>query len=194
MISFREAVQEIIEASTHKPALEKVGWYGDGDKHGSRMEMIKIGAQHKDIFDLHDVRPRQTAIGVMQDELTDNYISLSDLVKKYAYLIDITGGGYSGRLKYLMFSKRPILICERTYHEYFHEDLIPYYHYIPVHQNLSNLEHQARWVRHHKVEAAEIALNAYNFAIANFTLLKLCERVKFVYDNVHADLAIKNSN
>ena len=170
--------------------LDKVGWFGDGNKHGSRKEMIKIGSEHLDVLDINDVRPRQTIIGVVQDDLTANYLSLPDLVKKYAYLIDITGEGYSGRLKYLLYSKRPLLIVERTHHEYFQDDLIPYYHFVPVNQNLSDLEHQARWVKHHREEARKIALHAYEYAMANFTLLKLCERVKIVYDNIHAALGI----
>lgn len=36
------------------------------------------------------------------------YISMPDLVRKYSILIDIEDSGYSGRLKYLLLSHRPV--------------------------------------------------------------------------------------
>ncbi|RYF00276.1 MAG: hypothetical protein EOO77_34290 [Oxalobacteraceae bacterium] len=44
---------------------------------------------------------------------TRNYLTMPDLVKTYAYLIDVEGQGYSGRLKMLLHSNRPVLLQRR---------------------------------------------------------------------------------
>ena len=103
---------------------------------------------------------------------------------KYKYLLDIGGNGYSGRLKYLLYSKRPILLIDRNYVEYFHDDLKPYEHYIPVEMDLSDLLDQVEWMKQNPDKCKEIAQNAYNFAIENFTKEKLIDRIYEVYKNL----------
>jgi len=117
------------------------------------------------------------------DSSIPNYLSLPDLIK-YKYLIDIGGNGYSGRLKFLLFSKRPLLIVDRDYIEYFHDELIPYQHYIPVKMDLSDLLEQINWMVLNPEKSLEIANNAFCYAINNLNIDDIIDRVYYVYNNL----------
>jgi len=85
------------------------------------------------------------------------YISLTDLIKTYSILIDIEGNGYSGRLKYLLWSHRPVIIVDRPHKEYFFEFLEEWKHYIPVKRDLSDLIEKTQWCLTNYFKAQEIA-------------------------------------
>ncbi len=92
------------------------------------------------------------------------YVSLPQLVRKYEFVLDIEGIGYSGRLKYLLFSNRCLFYVERTWVEFFNYQLIAYVHYIPVKTDLSNLKSQFEWAMANPKITKQIALNALTFA------------------------------
>lgn len=103
-----------------------------------------------------------------QDKKPIPFTSMADQTKN-KYLLDIEGHGYSGRLKYLLHSRRPVFVVERPWMEYWHYDLKPWVHFIPVKRNLSDLK--KNW---EKVEASpdlyqHIAENAFAFASAHLT-------------------------
>jgi hypothetical protein len=177
---FRETVKNIIIESNKTHLIDKVGWYGNIHtpnhevmEHQTRPLLKKIGEENPELFD------------IVHATLHHNYISFPELTLKYKYLIDIGGNGYSGRLKYLLFSKRPIFLVDRPYIEYFHDELIPFQHYIPVKRDLSDLLEQVNWARENDEKCLEIANNAFEFAINNFTEEKLLARVYEVYNNLH---------
>lgn len=190
--SFQTTVQEIIKMSNTPPTINRIAWYGnihsalpDVIEHKTRPLLKKIGDKRPDIFKFVHVEPiqnehKQNIVG----KINPNYISMPELTK-YTFLLDIGGNGYSGRLKYLMFTKRPILLVDRHYVEYFHDDLIPYVHYIPVDMNLSNLMQQVRWINSHPEKCKEIAMNAYIYATYHFTNDHLIDRVYEVYQNIN---------
>jgi len=97
------------------------------------------------------------------------YMSLSDLVKKYSILIDIEGNGYLGRLKYLLWSHRPVLIVDRPHKEFFFQYLNEWEHYILVKRDLSDLTEKTEWCLNNYDKAINIAENAYNFSLIYLT-------------------------
>ena len=184
--SFEVTKNEIIKEANKQPTIDKIGWYGniyspqsDVIEYYTRPLLKKIGDENPQLFDIFHILPNNGII----DGNINNYLSLPDLIK-YKYLIDIGGNGYSGRLKYLLFSKRPLLLVDRNYVEYFHNDLIPYKHYIPVKMDLSDLLEKVEWMRNNYAQSLEIANNAFEFAVKNFTENKLLERVYYVYRNI----------
>jgi len=186
--SFDKVSKEIIQASRSIPEVDKVGWIGNISsalfgviEFHTRPLLKKIGDDNQDLLEIKHVRPRRSII----DDTLSDYLSLPDLVKKYKYLLDIGGNGYSGRLKFLLFSKRPLLIVERKYIEYFQNDLIPYKHFIPVKIDLSDLLEQIQWMKKNQEKCIEIANNAFEYALNNFTLDKILERVNIVYENMN---------
>lgn len=182
--SFEDTSKKIIIESIKEPTINKVGWYGninsplsDVVEYRTRPLLKQIGDLHSHLFDIVHIHPG----GINPNN--KNYVSLPDLVK-YKYLLDIGGNGYSGRLKFLFFSKRPILLVDRDYIEYFNNELIPYTHYIPVKMDLSDLLGQVKWMDNNYEKSLEIANNAFEYATNNFTLDKILERVYYVYKNI----------
>lgn len=182
VFSFETTKNDIIMESQKEPIIDKVGWVGNiysamnvVSEHYTRPLLKKIGDEHSDMFEIIHVD------SLRRDHAFTSIPSLT----KYKYLIDIGGNGWSGRLKFLLFMKRPLLIVDRNYLEYFYKDLIPYTHYIPVKMDLSDLLEQVLWMQNNYEKSLEIANNAYEFAINNFTLDKFLDRVYYVYKNIH---------
>lgn len=184
IMSFEITKNEIIKSGNSLPIIDKIGWCGNiysAEKgtveHDTRPLLKKIGDQYPDIFDIKHSH-------IYYNFNNSNYMTFIDLIK-YKYLIDIGGNGYSGRLKLLLFSKRPLLLVDRNYIEYFHNDLTPYIHYIPVKMDLSDLLQQATWIMENYETSIKIADNAFEFACNNFTENKILEQIFLVYNNIN---------
>jgi hypothetical protein len=152
----------LISENGKKPFIKnKVGWIGS-ILNEARNKMLKIGFTNKSLFDIIPM----SWIGGNNEKIHNSslYISLPELVERYKILIDIEGHGYSGRLKYLLWSHRPVLIVDRPYKEYFFEYLKEWEHYIPVKRDLSDLVEKTEWINNNYDKALLIAENAYNFS------------------------------
>lgn len=184
---FQEAVKKIKAKADNSPTIHKIGWYGNINsanyeviEHITRPRMKEIGDENSDIFDIVHVD------GFCRiDENTPNYLPLEDLTR-YSALIDIGGYGYSGRLKFLLFMKRPLIIVDRNYIEYYYDDLIPYVHYIPVKMDLSDLLEKAKWLFENYEECKKMAENAYEFACNHFSEEAIFRRIHHVYEVINA--------
>jgi len=105
------------------------------------------------------------------------YISLPEHCD-YKYLLDLQGNGYSARAKFLMFTKRPLFYQNRKFHEYWFWDLVPFFHYIPINEDLSNLNEMINWAEKNEDQVNIIANNAYKYACENLTKEKAISRLK----------------
>jgi hypothetical protein len=189
--SFEETVKEIMYNADIPPTINRIAWYGNiysplpnTVEYKTRPLLKKIGDKHPDIFHVVHVEPiKNEKNNQLIGKHNPNYISMPELTK-YTFLLDIGGNGYSGRLKYLMYTKRPILYVDRYYVEYFQDDLIPYVHYIPVKMDLSDIWIQIRWIMSNPEKCKEIALNAFEYATTHFTKDKLIDRVYEVYQKI----------
>ena len=154
------------------PIVSKVGWIGNVGTHYTRRVLFEMGKLNGDIMDIMDCGnwfKNENQNEKLLRLNCRNYMSLEDLTKKYKFLIDIQGAGYSGRTKILLWSHRPLLIVERNPVEFFYKDLKPFLHYIPVKEDLSNLIEQVNWCFDNYEKALEIAENAYLFCTLNLT-------------------------
>ena len=97
------------------------------------------------------------------------YLSMPELVKRYSILIDVEGGGWSARLKFMLWSHRPLMLVDRPHKEYFFEHLVPWVHYIPVKRDMSDLVEKTQWCFDNYGKALAIAENAYNFSKQHLT-------------------------
>ena len=86
---------------------------------------------------------------------------------RYRYLIDLEGAGYSGWLKLLLFAGRPLFIQTRWRREFFFDGLVPFKHYIPVKQDLSDLSSQIDLAEANPELAAAIAREGQELGIGN---------------------------
>lgn len=136
----------------------KVGWYGNinvtNRTNNIRKKLLNIGSNNKDLLDFFHV-----------DSITKkNFKSIIDIMKDYSILLDIEGGGYSARLKYLLFSNKPLILVDRPYKEFYFKNLQEYVHYIPVKRDLSDLIDKTKWILNNYTESLNIANNALEYA------------------------------
>lgn len=163
---YEDFVKEIDNAGLTNYEINKVGWIGNVNTNFRRKQMLEIGNNNKELFDIFHMNWIQSG-NIMHN--STNYIYTPELVKKYSILIDIEGNGYSGRLKHLLWSHRPLLIVDRPHKEYFFEFLQEWVHYIPVKRDLSDLIEKTKWCLYNYDKALQIAENAYRFSTLHLT-------------------------
>ncbi|HAB99004.1 MAG TPA: hypothetical protein DCE71_04205 [Parachlamydiales bacterium] len=84
----------------------------------------------------------------------------------YRYLIDIDG--YSccfSRTFWIMLSNSLLFKQESKNRQWFYHGLKPYVHFIPLHEDLSNLRQQYLWCLEHENECVEMSQKATQFAL-----------------------------
>jgi len=120
---------------------ERIFWIG-ANTHPVRLALASLVAQHPDLLDVELMEWDRQAIGDQRSKTRQ--VSIPDH-RKYKYLIDCPGYGYSARIKWLLATGRPLFIVERDIVEHWHEEMQPWVHFVPVAKDLSNLfEHRAR--------------------------------------------------
>lgn len=175
---YNKDIEDIHNAGLIPPKTEKIGWHGCTGGLEVRENFKKIADSHKNLFRAVDNKKWNKTGKTKEVEglyrksdilKTYHYISMCDQVKNYKFLIDIEGRGYSGRLKFFLWSHRPVLLVDRLFKEYFYKDLIPWEHYIPVKRDLSDLIEKAEWCNENYEKALEIAEKAYEFSKQHLT-------------------------
>ncbi len=154
-------VKEIDHAGLSSYEVNKVGWIGNINTNYMRKHLYEIGRSNPELFDITEMSWVYSGTTLLHGT---KYISIPELVKKYSILIDIGGAGYSGRLKYLFWSHRPVLLVDRVHKEYFFEFLQEWVHYIPVKRNLLDLVEKTKWCLDNYDKALKISENAYEFS------------------------------
>jgi hypothetical protein len=144
-----------------------LGWYGAASRHPNRNVLVELGRRYPNRMEIVDVEyfgepgtPPDPSVGM----------NMEAQVARFRYLIDIEGIGYSGRLKYLLHSGRPILIQTRPWQEWFFPQLIAWKHYVPVKRDLSDLLGVLDRLDADPNLGARIASDALAFACRNLTL------------------------
>jgi hypothetical protein len=153
--------------------INKVGWIGNLVTNVRRNDLIEIGNNNKDLFDFFSMSWMDSGNTRLN---ATKYLSIIDLVKTYSVLIDIEGNGYSGRLKYLLWSHRPLILIDRPHKEFFFEHLKEWEHYIPVKRDMSDLVEKTKWCMDNYEKALQIAENAYQFCTRHLTRIACYEQ------------------
>jgi hypothetical protein len=99
---YKETCEQISLKGLQKALVFKAGWIG-ALSHFTRKIMCDIQDDNCECILMNWNRENPNKL------FSHKYLSLPELVEKYAVLIDIQGAGYSGRLKYLLWSTRPFL-------------------------------------------------------------------------------------
>jgi hypothetical protein len=159
-------VDKIISQSKNNFQIEKLFWIGNVNTHPSR-KLFLDNFSDEPLIECRQLDPSLP-------NFNDYFVTLEDHCK-YKYLIDLQGNGFSARLKYLLFTGRPLLIQDRKWMTYYHKLLIPYVHFIPVKENLSDLVSQINYLESNPNVAKKIADNAQKFALENLVKNKVFE-------------------
>lgn len=115
------------------PQTTMLGWRGAAT-HPGRKPLVAL--DDKRFFDCEFIEWNRSN---PQRLTAPNFLSFEDQVRKWRFLIDVEGNGYSGRLKLLLHCPRVVFIQERRYREDFFPHLIPWLHYVPVRNDFSDL-------------------------------------------------------
>lgn len=173
---FDETCWRVQSAGEEPPQLRVTGWIGSVQTHPVRSVLLRMGQEHPDLLDVQQVDwvagPAQGAL----QSAGGNSMTLDEQVRRWSALLDVEGKGYSGRLKLLLHSGRPVLVQDRPWREWFWDNLVPMEHYVPVRRDLSDLTTQARWVQQHPQEAANIGRAGQKLAQQLLTRRSAVER------------------
>ncbi len=165
-----ELTKQMLRSSASLPVSDKLFWIGNANTHPSRKTLMQIAADRDDMrIESMGWQGGDTA-NASESRLPSigSFFSLPDHCR-YKYLLDMQGVGHSGRLKVLLFSGRPVFVQDRPWKEYFHDQLVPFEHYIPVEESLGDLTAKLEWARAHPGECERIAVAAQNFAAQHLT-------------------------
>jgi len=153
---YDEACGAVAEAGQQPAERDVVGWIGTTQSNPVREALHRLGLDHPDLLEIQQVEWIRVPSRTRLSSAAGNALSLPEQARRWGALIDVEGGAYSGRLKLLLHSGRPVLIQDRPWHEWFWDELVPWENYIPVQRDLSDLVPRARWVKEHSEEAARI--------------------------------------
>lgn len=170
---YTETCDKISEEGIKKHIFDKLLWIGQLSHHTRKQFVLKYPSNHKrEVIALRDHWGHNPAIKTQ-------YISLPDHCK-YKYLIDLQGNGYSGRVKFLLHSRRPLFYQARKFHEYWYWSMKPFVHFIPIKEDLSDFDAVFAWAESHPKECNQIAENAYQFAKNNLKREDALTRLKHI--------------
>ena len=160
---FDETTSSMAGVGTRPAELPVVGWIGSCNTNPVRSVLQRLGQEHPDLLDVHHVDWVQGPQARLQTS-AGNHLSLSEQVRRWRALLDVEGHGYSGRLKLLLHSGRPVLVQERPWREWYWDSLVPMEHYVPVRSDLSDLLDRARWVQENPHEAEQVGRSGQQLA------------------------------
>lgn len=113
----------------------KIFWAGS-PQHSQRRVYVDFSQNNNDICDSFMINNEDPAL--FKETKQKYFLTLPEHAK-YKYLIDLQGQGYSGRLKYLLATHRPVFIPDRPWVEHWHRKLVPWKHFVPVKDDFSDL-------------------------------------------------------
>lgn len=131
---YEEKKISMYEAGKESYKINKIGWIGSITSN-KRKEVHEF-SRNTDFLDIKITHFQKKG----QQYIANNFLTLEQQVKEWKYLLDIEGNGYSGRLKLLIGSQRPVFLVDRIYKEFYHQFMKPWVHYIPVKNDLSDFK------------------------------------------------------
>jgi hypothetical protein len=140
-------------------------WRGatTGDKEGVNQRELLI----ETYFEKHP----QIDVGFSQvvqkrDDLRNfvkNQMSLKEMLE-YKYLISLEGNDVSSGLSWQLYSNSVVLMPQPRFSSWLmHDRLKPYEHYIPLQEDLNDLDEKIDWAEAHQEKCVEISANGKEF-------------------------------
>ena len=180
-LGFDQHCRQLAEAGNRPWTSARIGWCGENSNYFA----IPQGAPRQILVKLAQAHPEAIETGFLTDERRENklsYLKLPDqlLDFSYKYFLDIESYGYLGELKYLLFSKRLCFWQERPWREWYHEELEPFVHYVPVKRDLSDLVQQYQWLERNPEVYDRIVRNATAFAARQLNTARALEQIRTI--------------
>lgn len=117
-------------------------------------------AKRDDTQNANHRRWNDVGIPAMGEEI----MSLEEMAR-YKYLVDFGGGGGTSSSSTIQKLALPGLLFhhETAAKDWYHEHLVPWIHYVPVKEDLSDLRERYEWAELHRKKAREIAKKGTEF-------------------------------
>ena len=171
IVDFEESCMQMSRAGAGPAQKQAAGWVGSVHCHPIRERLMELSEKHPDTIEAINTGHWKAA-GPDSKRLNvghGRFISMPEQAAMYAYLLDVEGAGWSGRLKMLFHSQRPVLLQDRPWTEYYFDWLKPFEHYVPIARDLSDLHERVLWLNNHPDEARRIAQSGLTFARTHLT-------------------------
>lgn len=108
-----------------------------------------------------DINSKQLQI-ITENIKVKDFMSFEEQTN-YKYIINVDGYVSAFRLSNELSSKSVILLNDSEFTLWFRNKLIPFVHYIPIKNDLSDLVEQIRWCKNNNDKCKQIINNAYEF-------------------------------
>ena len=170
-----ESFQPSFEASriefskiTAPPQTDLAGWRGTLHTDMRRV-LLEMADQNPHLFDCKEVTHMTGP----------NILNYHQQIAKWRYFLDLEGHvhGYSGRVKTLLGIPRLVFLQDRTYTEDFHQWLVPWEHYVPFKNDLSDLIENLNIIKANPNQERDIIAAANEFSRKHLTLDAALERL-----------------
>lgn len=149
-----------------------------------RWKMCKIAKEHPHpAYDFGLVQVAEKQVNLADVGGLVDPIPMEDF-QKYIAILDVDGTSWSSRFGSLLCYNSVVVKVEPEYVDYFHYDLVPWTHYIPVKRDLSNLREVADFISdsHNDAQLLDIVHNANAWCHSRMTASMLAEDVLHIWD------------
>jgi hypothetical protein len=151
-------------------AWDRANW-----RASPRFKLVTLSQQNPQLIDarLSHLLPYEDTDEIRNlihnEGFVGEYIPLNKHAK-YRYLMDVDGHcAATPRLPALLSSNSVVFKHMTRSQLWFYGKIKPYIHFIPIHEDLSNLLQQLAWAQSHDEECRQISLNAQRFAKETLT-------------------------
>lgn len=147
-------------APTHP---KKLGWIGNVNTNPRRRLFVEVAKRFPTLIDARPFDTWSSTPGQIKEK-APGQMTMAQMAKEWGILFDIEGAGYSGRLKMLLHSGRPVVVQLRLLFEYWCPHLLPMVNYVPVRWDSADVPAACVWIASKPKEAAAIGRNGAAFA------------------------------
>ncbi len=162
---------------------------GTTPQTNQRLNAFERGQENTDMLDVGitswQLRPRKyEGDPYMRTIERDSYpianrLSLQEQAE-YKYILNLEGHVAAYRLSYELSSGSVVLLADSKWKIWYHDYLLPFVHYVPVAEDLSDLIDKIRWCRDNDERCKEIAINAKIFYDKYLSLNGVVEYIEFL--------------
>ena len=175
--------------------IKNRGFRPPSNVHGSRVQAVVVNCyQNISKIDVafHDVPKRHGIPPKLAMELKENCVRVEQSTMQeqleYKYILSVEGNDVSSGLKWQLASNSVVFMAKpRTVSFAMEDQLVPFYHYIPVNDDYSNLEQMVDWAIAHDEEAKKIAEQSTQY----MNDLWISEKAQEEYEQIQTNLAFK---
>ena len=159
----------------------------------TRWQLCRLAVEHPEILDARLVHIPSWRTDANVSEVGGIAPPMEmDNFQRYVAVVDVDGNAWSSRFAALLCMDSVVLKVQPTMVDYFHFQLHPWVHYIPVNANLSDLIPNIQWVLKNPNQTREIVQNAHGWCSHQMVKESLAKDVLTIWDSYVRNLDIGN--